>query len=102
MVLEHFRNALVFSLKRPIIERMKQARYDNNLYGWGIDWMFIAYAFQSNLLVAVDTMVHVTHPVGAGYRTQEAYAQMQTFLGQLSVHEWLQFKVLEQYVNRPL
>ena len=95
-------DGLVFSLKRPVIERMKQARYDDNLYGWGIDWMFITFAFQSSLLVTVDTMVYVTHPVGAGYKIQEAGLQMETFLGQLTIHEWLQFRVLKQYVDRPL
>ena len=93
-------NGLVFALTKPVLYRMRQANYKENIYGWGIDWMFVAFSYFANLLVLVDTSILVRHASGSGYEHQDAMTQMHQFLTQLSGIETIQYKLLETFFHK--
>lgn len=94
-------DALVFCITKPLIERMRSANYDKNLYGWGIDWMLISHAYATGRLAVIDRSVVVTHPYAErGYKDSMAQAQMDEFLGQLTLNEFVQYTLLRSHVNR--
>ena len=94
-------DALVFCITKPLIERMRSANYDKNLHGWGIDWMLISHAYATGRLAVVDRSVVVKHPfTERGYKESIAQAQMDDFLGQLTLNEFVQYTLLRSHVNR--
>ncbi|WP_136413182.1 hypothetical protein [Herbaspirillum sp. ST 5-3] len=92
-------DGIVFCLSQPVQERMRSASYDENLYGWGIDWMFICHSFSTDKLVVVDTSILVNHPKSSGYQREIAGNQMSKFLHQLSAGELVQYQLLNAYIH---
>lgn len=92
-------DAIVFSLSRPVADRMRRADYEKNIYGWGIPWMFVACAFSNNMLAVVDESVPVKHPQGRGYDENAARSQMNEFLQQLSPAELVQYRLLKSHIE---
>lgn len=92
-------DAICFAMSRDVSARMKRADYAGNLYGWGIGWLAAAYAHSHDMLVAVDESIEVRHPVGSGYPSRHARAQMIHFLRQFSTSEYVQFLVLSRHVE---
>jgi hypothetical protein len=93
-------DGLVFALSSPVVERMKKINYSENIYGWGIDFIFSAYVQANNLLNVVDTSIKVTHPLGAGYDTEVAGIMMEDFLQQLTPEEKLKNDMIRNYHKR--
>ena len=94
-------DALVFCITKPLIERMRVANYDQNIHGWGIDWMLVSHAYATGRLAVVDRSVIVKHPyTDRGYKESIAQAQMDEFLGQLTLNEFVQYTLLRSHVNR--
>jgi hypothetical protein len=92
-------DGIVFCLSEQIVERMRQADYSENIYGWGIDIMFSAHAMTIDKLVAVDNAVIARHPTSTGYSKNLAYDQSNLFLQQLSSTERVQYFLSDAYVN---
>lgn len=91
-------DAIIFALKKPVIDRVKQLDYSKNILGWGIDTIFTAFAYSHNLFVAVDKTIEVFHPVSRGYKTQEAIKQCGEFLTQMTVNEYLMRSMMEAHL----
>lgn len=83
-------DGIVLGLARPVMDRLRRARLDDNLYGWGIDFMAIAAAYSSDRLAIVDLSQRVEHPKVRGYPGDVAQEQCDAFLQQLSPieREW--------------
>jgi hypothetical protein len=83
-------DGIVLGLARPALDRLRQARLDDNLYGWGIDFVAVAAAYSSDRLAVIDLSQRVKHPQFRGYPTAAAQAQCDAFLQQLSPveREW--------------
>jgi hypothetical protein len=77
-------DGIVLGLGRPALERLRRARLDDNLYGWGIDQMAIAAAYSAGQLAVIDLSQRVVHPAVRGYPTEAAQAQWRDFLRQLT------------------
>ncbi len=92
-------DGIIFCLSEQIVERMKQADYSENIYGWGIDIMFSAHAMTIDKLVVVDSAVIVRHSTSTGYSKNLAYDQCNLFLQQLSSTERVQYFLSDAYVN---
>jgi hypothetical protein len=90
---------VVFCISSPIVSRMKQANYENNLYGWGIIWMFVAHIYTRSMIAVIDKSISVKHSEVTGYNSNEAAQQRQVFLRQLTLNESVQYVVLNQYIN---
>jgi hypothetical protein len=96
-------DALVFCISRTLIERMRTVSYADNLYGWGIDWMLVAHAYSRGRLVVIDRSAIVKHPFQTrGYSEEAAQAQMDRFLQQLHLNEFIQYTLLKGHVSRPV
>ena len=80
-------DAIVFGLAPRIVQRMRRAKYESNLYGWGIDRLFCAAAFVRQLWVVVDESCNVFHPRGRGYEKQQAQDGMNSFYHQFDTAE---------------
>ena len=93
-------DAIVFGLNTDIIERMRRVNYEENIYGWGIDWMIAAHVRTLNHLIIMDKSFRVHHKGGANYDMHEARLQMQTFLNQLTKQERLNFLILEGFTRK--
>jgi hypothetical protein len=93
-------DAIVWGISRPVISRLKSLNYDENNFGWGIDWAAIAYAFTNNLLVVRDYGVKVLHPKGSGYSRDDANISMNKFLSQLTLIEKSQITLLSNFTLR--
>ena len=91
-------DALVFCLARVVVERMKMVHYESNLYGWGINGMFVASAFVMKLLVVVDQKCAVRHREGRGYNAKSAKLQKNQFLQQMTVEERFRHLNLRTYM----
>lgn len=91
-------DGIVFSLSRQVIRRMKTIDYSQNKYGWGIDWIFIAYTYANKLFAVVDPRVHVKHPKSQSYPKDIALNMMNEFLKQLGPSERIQYALLSNYI----
>lgn len=89
-------DGIVFALSPGVIARMKQANYDDNVYGRGIETMFVVAAYARGMLAVVDRSVSVTHPIASGYSIEQAHEQMVQFLKQLGPRERVQMRLLNQ------
>ena len=38
-------DSIVFALRKPVIDRLRDFDYQANTYGWGIDWAAMAYCY---------------------------------------------------------
>lgn len=85
-------DGLVFALSPALYPRMKQADYSGNLYGLGIDWMFVSAAYARGMTAIVDESITVHHPVTRGYSTKEARAMKHAFLLQMPPDEQAAYK----------
>ena len=92
-------DGIVFCLSRHSQERMRAADYSDNIYGWGITWLFASHAFSTHKLVVVDSSVLVKHSKGCGYDQDEAFRQRNLFLSQLTPPEIVQFRLLSKYID---
>ena len=98
-IVAHF-DALVFCLSKQVVARMKAARYQGNVYGWGIAKLFVTYCFSHNLLVTVDRSLKVRHPLGRGYKSDVARAQLAEFKKtQFTAQELIQDRLLETHLQ---
>ncbi len=83
-------DGIVLGLTRPVLDRLRQAPLDGNLYGWGIDQLAVAAAYATGDLVVIDFEERVFHPPARGYTADTAHTQWQAFLKKLSPleQEW--------------
>jgi hypothetical protein len=88
-------NAIVVGLTRPILNRMKKANYDRNIYGWGIDPMFNYCAYSIGMISVVDASIFVQHPKTREYPSEIAAAEQVEFLKQLTPIERSQSLLLD-------
>jgi hypothetical protein len=91
-------DGIVFSLSKAAITRMRALDYSKNLYGWGIDWVFMAFTYANKLFAVVDPRVQVRHPESHGYSQHNANALMQDFLKQLGPSEYVQYALLSSHI----
>lgn len=92
-------DGLVFALSPTLYPRMKQADYTNNLYGLGIDWLFLCAAYAGGMTAITDEAITVHHPITRGYSTKEARAQKRAFLKQLSDEEQRAYRRLKAHMR---
>lgn len=92
-------DAIIFSLSAQIIDRMRQVKFGDNLYGWGIGLLFCATAHLKGMLVLVDEEIHVNHPRSRGYDFNAAMMGRANFSRQFSIGERTQCNLLLGYVQ---
>lgn len=93
-------DGLVFALSPSLYDRMKRVDYSNNLYGLGIDWLFICAAYAQGKIAVVDEGILVRHPVARGYSSEEARAQKRTFLTQMLSDEYDAYLRLKSHMHK--
>ena len=93
-------DGIVFALDPALYPRMKQANYSDNLYGLGIDWLFMCAAHACGMIAITDEGVVVHHPISRGYSSKEAQAHMDTFMAQLREDELEAYTKLNTHINR--
>ncbi len=92
-------DAVVFGLTGKIVDRMRSANLDGNVYGWGTDHMYNYYAYSIGLISVVDRSIFVRHPHGTQYSYADAGAMQIEFLKQLTPTEREQSRLLEGIVR---
>lgn len=92
-------DGIVFALSADIVKRMKQFRYTDNTYGWGIDIIFCSAAYLMKKWVVIDESLLVMHPRSTGYDKAGAEEGMTRFLSQASVEERVHATILRQHVH---
>jgi hypothetical protein len=92
-------DTIVWSFTKSICDRLKKYNYEINNLGWGIDWAAISYALSNNALVLRDRSIQVLHLKGTGYNRNNAIAQMDQFLKQLSSQEKVIFNLLKTFIG---
>ena len=90
-------DGIVFAMSRNVKERLRLLNYDDNIYGWGIDWAMVSYCYANRMIAIVDKAVKIDHPLGTGYDQQTAKNQEIEFTRQLDFHEQIQFRLLNAY-----
>ena len=80
-------DAIVVGLTRQIVDRMRKANLERNVYGWGIDPMFNYYTYSIGMISVVDNSLLVRHPVATEYSWDAATTQQVEFLKQLTSAE---------------
>lgn len=91
-------DGVVWALPKRLLSRLEALNYDENNFGWGIDWAAIAHAHASGLDVVRDTAIHIKHPESRGYPDAEAKKQMEAFLKQLNADEKSTYRQLRDRV----
>jgi hypothetical protein len=92
-------DAIVFAIRKDSCDRMKKAFIAENIYGWGIDWMFTSYNYANKKIAVVDRSIAVTHPRTRGYSWEQGTLQEKRFLEtQLTLIEKIHYKLLWSYV----
>lgn len=93
-------DGIVFYLSLPIINRMRNVNYENNLYGWAIDCLFCSASHVFNKIVVIDTKIEVIHPSSKrGYSSKLAKIQSDIFMNQFTINELIKFQLLKSFVN---
>lgn len=92
-------DSIVFGLTRPIIDRLRKASFEGNVYGWGIEFMYNFYTYSIGRICVVDRSVPVRHPRGTAYSIEPAIIQAKEFLKQLTPAERVQSCLLDAIVR---
>jgi hypothetical protein len=92
-------DAIVVGLTRLIVERMRKADLEGNVYGWGIDPMFNYHTYAIGKISVIDRSLLVRHPSGTQYSWDAATAQQAEFLKQLTPAERAQSDLLDAVVR---
>jgi hypothetical protein len=87
-------DTIVFGWKSPVVERIKKSRLKENIYGWGIGWMAVAFTYSHRKWVVVEPRIKVSHPKSRGYESHAASLQRDRFLMQLDLNEKLMCNLL--------
>jgi hypothetical protein len=90
-------DSLVWVLAKPLVRKMKLLQYNQNNFGWGIDWVASTYAFHTKHIVMRDQSITVRHPKSTAYDRKKAHQQQKRFLKQLSEKERATCHALEFY-----
>lgn len=93
-------DGIIFALNPKLYPRMRAADYSNNLFGHGIDWLFLCAAYARGMKAITDEGIIVHHPITRGYSTKEARAQKRAFLKQLSEEELVVYMRLRAHVRK--
>lgn len=93
-------DGIVFALSPSLYDRMKRLDYNNNLYGLGIDWLFICATYAQGKLAVVDEGILVRHCVTRGYSTEDARAQKRAFLTQMTPDEYDAYMRLKGHMHK--
>jgi len=93
-------DAIVFYLAPPIVRRMKLAKYEANLFGWGIEWMFVCAAYAHGMIAVIDTSIEVKHPKNTGYPKVQAQQQLAEFVKQLFLPEEILGRLLRSHIKQ--
>lgn len=91
-------DSIVWGLRPGVVERLKKADYNKNIYGWGAASMAAAFAFANKMYAALDCSVKVYHPSPRGYPTDAAARQRLEFLNQLTEPEFIQLTLLQSHM----
>lgn len=92
-------DGLVFALNPILYPRMKRADYSGNLYGLGIDWLFLCAAYARGMTAVTDEAITVRHPLSRGYSTNTAREQKRAFLKQMTTEEQLAYRRLRTHMR---
>lgn len=91
-------DGIIFCLRSSIVDRMRYVDYSKNIYGFGIDYIFITNAYSSGKLAVIDTSVVINHSFKRGYDSSIAISTMTKFLSEnLTFTENALFIVLRSY-----
>lgn len=99
LVISAMTDGIVFYLSPQVIDRMRQFKYGDNKFGWGINSAFCSISYVINKLVVIDAVVNVFHPPERGYDSLEAEKLKNTFINQFSLQERLQYVLLRTFVE---
>lgn len=92
-------DGVVFAYSSSVLERLRILDYSMNNLGWGIDWIAICSSYVNNLFVVTDQSLTVEHAAGQGYLREDALAQMDVFLRQMTPQESLMYVILNSYCH---
>ncbi len=92
-------DSTVFALTREIVDRMRKANYEGNIFGWGIDLMFNYYTYSIGKISVVDKGLLVYHPRNTEYSGEAATQQLVKFLQQLTPAELIQSVLLHAIIR---
>ena len=87
-------DGIVFYLSPRIIKRMRHANYSKNVFGRGIEVMFVLAAYMRGMIAVIDKSIEVKHPQASGYSEKEAHVQFTEFLKQLDIREEIQRRLI--------
>jgi len=91
-------DGIVCAFSWETVQYLKSLNYEENRYGWGIDWAAITYAYCHNLKVMMDPSIVINHPEKTGYPKMLAFNQMGSFLEQLSPQQKVMYQLLDNYI----
>lgn len=93
-------DGIVFYLAPSIVKRMKAANYRENIYGWGIEWMFVCAAYCNGMIAVIDTSIQVRHPrTDNTYPRAHAHQQLGAFMQQLTLPEEVQRRFFDALIK---
>lgn len=93
-------DGIVWSLTKPVVQRMKELDYEINNLGWGLDWFAASHARTKGLMVVRDHTITVRHPSETNYSRELASRQMKAFLLQMTHQESEQYDLLNSFVGQ--
>lgn len=93
-------DGLVFALNPALYPRMKRADYSGNVYGLGIDWLFLCAAYARGMTAITDEAITVRHPISRGYSSANARKQKRAFLNQMTAEEQLVYSRLRVHLRK--
>ena len=92
-------DSIVFAMGAEVVSRMKNLNYEENHYGWGIDWAAMACCYARGMFAAVDKGIAVRHPAVTTYDNSACIGQMHDFLQQLDDSERIQYLRLQSHLR---
>lgn len=91
-------DGIVFYLNKKIVKRMQRAVYDENIYGRGIELLFVSATYAMGMIAVIDTSILVKHPKHTGYSEKEAHEQFIQFLKQFTISEQVHRLLLKSHM----
>ena len=92
-------DGIVFALAPALRDRMLQADYSGNIYGLGLDWMFLCSAYANGKIAILNEGITVHHSVTRGYSSKSARKQKREFLKQLTPAERAEYAQLRAHMQ---
>ena len=91
-------DTIVCAMSKNVYQHVRTYPFENNNFGWGIDYAASAAAMLNGLRIVMDCNIVVSHPPSRGYNDDNAQQQLDQMLMEIPPADRVIIKLIETYL----